>query len=86
MQHNSLSGQCLYFVVNFSKFKQFDLSQFLNSLFGIVTESVEFYCLTHVGNDRFCSVFRSELVPPFLESWSFFFDLQVLHFVEFFEF
>ena len=50
------------FLGKFSKFKQFDLSQFLNGLFGFLTESVGFSCLTQVGSDRLCSVFLSERI------------------------
>ena len=56
---------------------------FSTVLFGFLIESVEFSGLAQVGNDRFCSIFSSELVHQILNFLSFFLDLHALHLVVF---
>ena len=73
------TGRSLCFLRDFSQFIQFDFHMFGTVFLEFLTESVEFYCLAQVGNDRFCSVFQFGACPPILQFWSFSRDLRARH-------
>ena len=56
-QYLAQDGHCI-----FVQFEPFDLSQFSDGLFGSVTERIDISCLNQIGNDRLCSVLRSERI------------------------